>query len=265
MTAGGISRTLPSALIDLHTHVLPGLDDGARTLEESIAIARAAASDGIGAIAATPHVRADYPTSAVEMEQGVAELRAELAAQGVSIEVLQGGEISLDYLDSLSADELRRFGLGGNPGYLLVEFPYFGWPLALPDAVFRLRTGGITPVLAHPERNPDVQESPARLGSLVELGAIVQLTAASIDGRSGRRARTAAFELLDLKLAHLVATDAHAPELRGTGFARARQSLKNEELAGWLMNHVPAAIVAREPLPPRPDPRGRFRRRSRRG
>jgi protein-tyrosine phosphatase len=251
-SARRISRTLPSELIDLHTHVLAGLDDGARTLEESVEIARAAAHDGITALAATPHVRTDYPTSAAEMEHGVAALRAELAAQDLSVDVLPGGEIALDYLPQVSADELARFGLAGNPAYLLIEFPYFGWPLGLPDAVFRLRTEGVVAVLGHPERNPDVQEAPARLRPLVELGAITQLTASSIDGRAGRRARAAAFELLDMKLAHLVASDAHTPQVRATGFSAASRALKNDALARWLMNDVPTAIVARAPLPPRP-------------
>ena len=179
--------------------------------------------------------------------------------------MLPGGEISLDHLPQLSTDELRRFGLGGNPDYVLVEFPYYGWPLGLADTVFRLRSSGITPVLAHPERNPEVQESPRRLAAVVEAGAIVQLTAASVDGRSGRRSRTAALELLDLGLAHLVASDAHAAAIRETGFASARESLGNEELAGWLMRDVPEAIVERSPLPPRPNVRSSSRRRFRRG
>ena len=147
-------------MIDLHSHILRGIDDGARTMEESIEIARAALADGITAIAGTPHVRDDWPTDAGVMEYRVAELRAELQQQGIALDVRQGGEIAVDWLGKLPVETLRRFGLGGNPRYLLVETPYYGWPLGLADRLFALRAEGITPVLAHPERNAEVQAHP---------------------------------------------------------------------------------------------------------
>ena len=113
-------------MIDLHSHILPGLDDGAADLVESLALARSAVADGIRVVAATPHVREDYPTSADAMERGVRELRLALEEEAIQLELLTGGEIALDALGSLSADERRRFGLGGNPGYLLLKTPYFG-------------------------------------------------------------------------------------------------------------------------------------------
>src|SRR5205807_3070985 len=113
-------------VIDLHTHILTRLDDGAQTLAESVSMARAAVADGVRVIAATPHVRADYPTSAAEMERGVAELREALATEGIALEVHTGGEIALDRLGVLDEQELVRFGLASNPNYLLLEFPYSG-------------------------------------------------------------------------------------------------------------------------------------------
>ena len=133
-------------MIDLHSHILPGVDDGARTIEESVEIARAAVADGIEAMAATPHVRDDYPTEAATMEQRVEEVRGALVAAGVPLQVHTGGEIAFDRLAGLGQDDRRRFGLGGNPGYLLVEFPYYGWPLSLADDMFHLQVGGCTPV-----------------------------------------------------------------------------------------------------------------------
>src|SRR5256885_3331089 len=174
-------------MIDLHSHILRGIDDGARSLEDSLEIARAAAEDGITVIAATPHVRDDWPTDAGVMEYRVAELRAELARTGIPLEVRPGGEIAVEWLARLSIDELSRFALGGNPRYLLVETPYYGWPLALADRLHSLRAAGITPVLAHPERNAEVRAHPGRLAELVEAGVLVQVTAASIDGRIGQR------------------------------------------------------------------------------
>lgn len=250
-------------MIDLHSHVLHDVDDGARTLEEAVEIARAAVAEGIEAMAATPHVRDDYPTSPDLMERRVAELREALGAEGVPLEILPGGEVAIDRLDGLSPDDLRRFGLGGNPAYLLVEFPYVGWPLVLPDTIFRLRTQGFIPVLAHPERNPEVQGNPARLRPLVDQGALVQLTSASLDGRIGRSSRAAGLELVELRLAHLIASDAHHPGIRAVGIGAAAEAVGDGDLARWLTRDVPAAIVAGDDLPERPESvrRGWFRRR----
>src|SRR5437899_4230866 len=169
-------------MIDLHSHILPGLDDGARDLDDALEIARAAVADGITVIAATPHVREDYPTTPSAMESGVRALRGALERAGIELELLPGGEISLEQLDRLSHDELRRFGLGGNPRYLLVETPYYGWPGDLAQRLFALRTARITPVLAHPERNAAVQLQPELLVRIVQSGVLVQVTAASVDG-----------------------------------------------------------------------------------
>src|SRR5205807_4693348 len=159
-------------------------------------IARAAVADGITAIAGTPHVRDDYATDAGVMEDRVAELRSELEQAGIPIEVLRGGEIAIDWLGRLPVEELRRFGLGGNPRYLLVESPYYGWPVGIADSLCSLRSHGITPVLAHPERNAEVQASPERLIALVQSGVLVQVTASSLDGRIGRRARDCGLALI---------------------------------------------------------------------
>jgi protein-tyrosine phosphatase len=240
-------------VIDLHSHILPGLDDGAATLEDALGIAEAAVEDGIRVIAATPHVRAaDYPTSAEQMERQLELLRRELREAGIPLELLPGGEIALDRLPELDDEELRRFGLGGNPRYLLLEAPDFGWPLGIEDTLFELQLRGFTIVLAHPERNGDVQASPERLAPLVERGMLVQLTAASLDGRLGREPRKTGLRLLDLGLAHLLASDAHAPMLRQIGMTAAASAVGDDQLARWLTDDVPAAIVAGTEIPPRP-------------
>jgi protein-tyrosine phosphatase len=242
-------------LIDLHSHVLPGIDDGAETLDEAIGICRAAAADGIQVIAATPHVRNDYPTTADAMEAALTALQA--AAGGI-VQVLPGGELDLQELDR-SPEELARFGLGGNPHYLLVEMPYVGWPLDLGEKLFRLRALGITAVLAHPERNPEVQAQPELLEAIVGAGTLVQLTAAAIDGRLGRRAERSARTLLDRRLAHLIASDAHAPSVRGVGMADAARAIDDADLARWLTVDVPRSIVDGGERPPCPEPPKRRR------
>lgn len=239
-------------MIDLHSHVLPGVDDGAATLEEALAILRAAAAEGIELIAATPHVRDDHPTAPETMERLVAEVNDAANAAGIDVEVLPGGELALDVAARLEDGVLARFGLGGNRELLLLECPYYGWPLDLGALVFDLRTRGFSVVLAHPERNPEVQERPELLEPLVGAGVLVQLTAASVDGRSGSRARHTSRTLLDRELAHLVASDAHAPQLRAVGMTAAAAALGDEALARWLTEDVPRALVAGAPLPERP-------------
>src|SRR5664280_2348654 len=248
-------------MVDLHSHILAGVDDGARSLEESVEIAIAAARDGTKIMAATPHVRDDFPTAVATMERLVLELNEALREKEIELQILGGAEIAIPSLQTLDADELRRLGLGGNPNYLLVEFPYFGWPLSLESEIWNLKRRGITPVIAHPERNPQVQEAPARIGSLVAAGALVQLTAASVDGRLGRRNRKTAHELIAAGHAHLIASDAHWPGLRRAGTSSAAAALHNPELAHWLTHAVPAAIVDDLPIPARPRNRSRVRRR----
>lgn len=246
-------------MIDLHSHILPGLDDGPETLEGSLELARAAAADGIVLIAATPHVREDYPTSASEMERGVDELRSELRGARIELELRPGGELALEQLASLPPEELRRFGLGGSSEYLLVETPYAGWPLELPERLFHLRASGLTAVLAHPERNAEVQANPeGTLRPLVERGTLIQLTAASVDGRLGRSARRASAELLEHGLAHLLASDAHAPALRAVGMTKAAASIGDPALARWLTWDVPAALLEGGGVPERPTTKRRW-------
>jgi protein-tyrosine phosphatase len=246
-------------MIDLHSHILPGLDDGARDLAESLALARGAVTDGIRAVAATPHVRDDYPTTAAAMESSVRELRQALEDEAIPLDVLTGGEIALDELDGLSADDRQSFGLGGNPNFLLLETPYVGWPLAFPAIVERLSGEGIVAVIAHPERNREVHEDPRHLAQLVERGALIQITAASLEGRLGRPVRRCTEGLLEAELAHLLASDAHGAGVREIGLAAARDAVRDEALGRWLTEDVPAAIVAQAPLPPRP-PRPQRRR-----
>jgi protein-tyrosine phosphatase len=245
-------------LIDLHCHVLPGVDDGVRTLAEAVELARAAEADGVTAIAATPHVRDDYPTSAETMDAKVAEVNDAVRAAGIGVEILRGGEVALDFLPELG-DSVSRFGLGGNPNLLLLEFPYYGWPLNFADVVRGLRARGVVPLIAHPERNTDARESPERLRELADGGAYFQITAASLDGRIGRTTQAAALRLVELGFAHVIASDAHHPGIRATGMTAAREALGDDALGHWLTEEVPAALLAGEEPPPRPEGSRRLR------
>jgi protein-tyrosine phosphatase len=240
-------------VIDLHSHVLPGVDDGAATIADSVAIARAAVADGVWTLAATPHVREDYPTDLATMTRLVSLVRDAIRDEGIALELLPGGEIALEQLDLLGREELRGFGLAGNPRYLLVEFPYTGWPLALEERLFKLHTDGFVPVIAHPERNREVQSDPERLEPLVRSGCLVQVTAASVDGRLGRSSAACARSLVDAGLAHMIASDAHLPGVRAIGMSAAARAVGDRALARWLTVGVPRAIVEDTPLPARPE------------
>lgn len=242
-------------MFDLHSHVLPGIDDGPQSLAGSREILEAAAADGITHIAATPHVRDDHPTTPEQMEEAVAQVRA----LGTGVEVLTGGELDLAYIETLDDDALRRFGLGGNPRLLLLEFPYSGWPLQLRDLVFRLGLRGFSVVLAHPERSAEVQERPERLREIVDAGVVVQLTAAAVDGRLGSRSAAASRRLIDVGLAHLIASDAHSASIRAVGMTSAAAAVGDDALARWLTHDVPSALVAGRSLPPRPQRRRTMR------
>jgi protein-tyrosine phosphatase len=247
-------------VIDLHSHILPGLDDGSRTVEDARALARRAAEDGVTAIAATPHVRSDFPTQPEEMERGVLRLREDFVQQGIHVDVLHGGEIDLGSLGSLDEDHLRRFSVARSERYLLLEFPYSGWPSGLAETVYGLALRGFTTLLAHPERNRAVQADPGRLGEVVRLGALVQLTAASVDGRIGRSSQRAANRLLERGLAHVLASDAHTPDTRDAGLADAADALGDDGLAAYLTTEAPEAIIAGETVPAPPRRAARRRR-----
>ncbi len=244
-------------MIDLHTHILHGVDDGPATLEGSIALARAFVDAGVHTVVATPHVREDYPTTVETMQSRVTELRAALRAAEIPLEVRPGGELAVERLRDLPPNDRRSFELGGETSYLLLEFPYYGWPLELATRVDELRSLGVRPLLAHPERNPDVQSSPERLLPIVRAGALVQVTAASVDGRLGRRAKRAVSALLELGAVHVMASDTHAPDSRRLSMRPALSALRDDGLARWLSREVPEAILAGEPIPERPASRAR--------
>ena len=192
-----ILRAFSAFMIDLHSHILPGLDDGSRTVEDARALARRAAEDGVTAIAATPHVRSDYPTGPEEMERGVSRLREDFLEQGIDVEVLPGGEIDLGMLASLDDDGLRRFIARASGRYLLLEFPYSGWPAGPRGDGLRARAtrlpGRAGPPGAEPRGAGRTRGASRRRCG---MGALVQLTAASLDGRIGRSSQAAAERLL---------------------------------------------------------------------
>ena len=164
-------------MIDTHSHVLAGLDDGAETLDESVAMARRAAAKGVTRMVATPHIRDDFDVAIGELPDRVAELNGALRAAELELIVHQGGEVAFYRLDDLTDDDLRSVSFGGASRYVLVETPYGSVPAGFEEALFRLALRGFTAVVAHPERSPSFQRHPERLTGLVERGMLLQLTA----------------------------------------------------------------------------------------
>src|SRR5581483_7519398 len=253
----------PAGVLDLHSHILPAIDDGVATVEEARELARAAVAEGVTAMAATPHVRWDHPTRVEAMEAGVAALNEDFSEHGILLEVLHGGELDLEYLRQFDDETLRRFTLARNGRYLLLEFPFGGWPPALETQLFDLRARGFGALLAHPERNRDVQAEPERLRPLVDAGAYIQITAASVDGRAGRGSVDAARALLKRGLVHVLASDAHHPALRAVGLRAATEAIRDERLSSYLTAEAPAAIIGGQAVPAPPPPARSCRSRRR--
>jgi protein-tyrosine phosphatase len=213
-------------LTDLHAHVLAGVDDGPQTMADALALLEGLIADGVGVVYATPHVQPQpYPTTWQQRDAALAQIRAAAGAAGLAITIESGGELDLEYAASWTDQELRAFALGHGPA-LLIEFPWGGgWPLVLADTCTRLRRRGFLPVIAHPERAAAVQQKPDRLGSVIRAGGIGQITAASITGRFGHRARATALTLLARGLGHVIASDAHDTDERSSDFHACRDAL----------------------------------------
>ena len=240
-------------MIDIHFHCLPGIDDGPEEWNEAVALCRAALADGVETIVATPHVLR-HPwinEDRAALESLVRELNQRV---GGSPRVVPGCE----YFFSGDAIELWELGdssplIGLNGGkHLLMEFPATLVPANAESVIHELTIHGVTPVIAHPERNGHFMQNPARLRRMVAMGAITQVTAASVSGDFGRRAQAAADELVRLELVHCVASDSHSTSKRPPRMTAARERVTAQwgaDLADELFERAPAAIVGALPAP----------------
>jgi protein-tyrosine phosphatase len=243
-------------VIDLHCHILPGLDDGAAGLDDSLALAEACVREGIETVAATPHLSPDYPTAPEAVAAGVAEVRAALGRAGIPLALVGGAEISFSSLAALDTEALRRLTLGG-ADTLLLESPYGAGGPYLEEAVFDLQVRGFRVLLAHPERSPPFQEHPERVAALVDRGALCCVNAGSMRGRFGKRALRTTIELFRRGVVHNVASDAHDLRTRPPGLRSGLAALERElpglrRQAAWYTRDVPAALLEGGPLPTRP-------------
>jgi protein-tyrosine phosphatase len=245
------SPIVSAHVIDLHCHVLPGIDDGPTTIEESIALARAAAAAGTRTIVATPHVSWRYPNRAETIVRLTRELGERLRAEGVPVEIRPGAEIAMTRAADVDRAELPHLGLGGGP-WLLLEPPFTPLAGGLDAIVIGLQSSNHRIVLAHPERCPAFHRDPGALRSLVRAGALTSITAGSLVGRFGGEVRRFALNMVAEELVHNVASDAHDTVRRPPGIAAELERAGLGPLTDWLALGVPAAILSGEPIPPRP-------------
>jgi protein-tyrosine phosphatase len=198
-------------MIDLHSHILYGLDDGPTAFEEALAMGRMAAVGGTRVLAATPHSPASIASlryDPAEIRDQVAALNAALAGEGTPLEIVAGTEICYD---GDLAEQLRRGRLlpYGASRAILLELPHDTLPPVLDRALFALQVAGYRVLLAHPERIAAVQRDPNTLLPLIERGVLMQVTAEALTGGQGERLRAAAETLLSHDMVHLLASDAH--------------------------------------------------------
>jgi protein-tyrosine phosphatase len=250
-------------MIDIHTHILPGVDDGVETMEEAVEFAGMAAGDGVTTIVATPHCKEGFwPNDRASVLRDVSALRERLATEGVDIEILPGSEVHVcPELVERIADG-RAVTLGDNGKTLLLELSLSQYPVELENLVFQLKLAGIHTIFAHPERVRYFQDDFRRYEAVIRLGAFGQITTGSLLGRFGSTARTFSEEALEKGLAHIIASDSHDLRSRPPVLRRAVEAAAEfvgESLAERMVNEIPRALVeGREPdIPPmeRPAPR----------
>lgn len=197
-------------MIDLHSHILPGVDDGAQTLEDSLEMARKAISQGITHLMCTPHHNnGKYNNPADKILRDVAALQKELDQRGLDLTLLEGQEVRLTelLLTAIQRDEILFTDLDNT--YLLIEFPTNEIPIYAEQVFYHLLNRGQVPVIVHPERNAVFREEPNRLVSFLEMGTLTQLTAPSIVGIFGSDIQNTARQMLEHNMLYMVASDAH--------------------------------------------------------
>jgi len=259
-TAGTLP--LPPQVIDIHCHILPGIDDGPATEEESLALARAAVASGTRAIVATPHVSWDCPgNSAASIAEGVARLRGALAREEIPLQLYTGAEIAMTRAAELDDEELVALRLGGPEcTHLLVECPLSLTAAGFDALLALLRSRGHEIVLAHPERCPAFQRDVSVYERLIAQGMLGQVTAGSLVGRFGRAVQELADRLVRAGLAQDIASDGHSAEQRPPSIRPELIEAGYAEQADWLAREVPHAVLTGTPVPhapPMPDARPR--------
>ncbi|OIK10587.1 tyrosine protein phosphatase [Bacillus sp. MUM 116] len=195
-------------MIDLHCHILPGIDDGAKSVEDSVAMAMEAAKEGIHTIIATPHFNSQYDNRKPQILTKVEELNLVLQEKGIDVKILPGQEPRIygEILEDFQQNQIQTLN---DSSYLFIEFPSNHVPRYAERLLFDLQMQGLTPIIVHPERNSELMERPELLYQFVEKGALTQVTASSVAGYFGKKIKEFSNQLIEANLTHFIASDAH--------------------------------------------------------
>ncbi len=253
-------------MVDIHSHILPEVDDGSKSWDISVAMCRTAAADGITHQVATPHANDRYHYDRPYLQSLVDHLQSLI---GPSLTLSLGCDFHLSYenLQDVLANP-ARYAIQGSH-YMLVELSNYGVPQQINDCFTQLGDRGITAIITHPERNPILRENLQRVVEWAEQGCVIQMTGSALTGFWGERVRRAAQWLLEHDSVHVLATDAHDTEKRVPVLSTAREAaaeICGEDVADALVEANPAAIIHSQPLPYFPHPvSGTYRKAAQRG
>ncbi|HKL09923.1 MAG TPA: CpsB/CapC family capsule biosynthesis tyrosine phosphatase [Clostridia bacterium] len=240
-------------MIDLHCHILHDVDDGADSIEESMAMARIAVDDGITDLIATPHfMEEDVSIGAPYIKERLSLFKKKLEDGGIPLRVHQGSEIQLSP-DTLSQLERGDAASLAGSRYVLTELPFFEIPIYAEEMIYRMRLSGYIPIIAHPERNRIITENPNRLLDFLELGALAQVNAGSILGKNGKAIRQAAEIMLTHNMVHCIASDGHHKSRRRPILSEGRKAaglMVGSQKAKRLIETVPEKILKDEDFLP---------------
>ncbi|MCM3741813.1 tyrosine protein phosphatase [Oceanobacillus luteolus] len=215
-------------MIDIHSHILPGIDDGAKTEFDSLDMAKAAVKEGITTIVATPHHRNGvFDNDRESIIRWVDTLNELLINEDIPLTILPGQEtrINGDMLDELENNIILPIN---DTKYIFVEFPSAHVPRYASQMLFDIQVAGYIPIIVHPERNQELLEHPSRLYEFVKKGALTQVTAASVVGKFGKDIQKFSRQLIEANLTHFIASDAHNTKSRGFAMKEAFQVINND-------------------------------------
>lgn len=234
-------------MIDLHSHILPGMDDGPKSTDKALDMCDMAIEDGIKTIVATPHhLNGVYKNERLKILDNIKSFRKIIHERGRDIEILPGSDVHMDadLLGGIKKNEIMT--VNNNGRFLLLELPHFFLVEQIKQMIFAIKLKGITLIVSHPERNNTLMEDMNILYDLIEMGTLVQITVGSITGDFGRAVKRNAFALLRLNMVHILATDAHNTSTRPPLLSKALgmiSKVTSAEDARKMVSETPAAVI----------------------